>query len=632
MSITMQFGLVFFSESIIGTLTLRWLALDFLYRLMPDFFSGIASSIVATVAFATIVFIFIYRQFKPIEKIIKRVKSSGEILEEDRTVVLSAFRKISMLVIVFNVVGFIIGQLLVMIMDVKNGAVPYELSRLVIIMIQATCVGAIAALYGIYYLDSLFSSVRRLLNIHSISYFGNVKKHYVSGRILLVFAITLFFMGLNCFTCGYALLHGDNIPAGTNIMKTYILYGARCIAVIFAECFGLIYIVVNEMKNRISQTTKIVTELEGSGDLSRRINISMTDDIGNLISHLNSLMDKLSSMIIDLQAETKNVSSSATVLTSSSTKSLEALESMKESVLQIDSEDKHTNEIIASTYTDIQGLKENAKQVEEQVLSQSESIEKASAAITQMAGNITNISVTANNADDVSEKLRISSKQGAEALSLAEQAIALIQQSSEEVANAVSMIQKISSQTNLLSMNASIEAAHAGSFGAGFAVVANEVRNLANTSAVNAKTIKQHIKDMSERIAKGVDAMQKTGDAFKLIDSGIEQSADIVKQITEAIEEQRIGTNDTLNATKEVVSAINSIKDLASSQRAHTENVVENTKNIVASSKLISSALTQTSNAVTNLNSVLADVDKCATENTESVQKMKTRIDEFKTV
>lgn len=137
---------------------------------------------------------------------------------------------------------------------------------------------------------------------------------------------------------------------------------------------------------------------------------------------------------------------------------------------------------------------------------------------------------------------------------------------------------------------------------------------------------------MSERITKGVEAMQKTGDAFKLIDSGIEQSADIVKQITEAIEEQRIGTNDTLNATKEVVSAINSIKDLASSQRAHTENVVENTKNIVTSSKLISSALTQTSEAVTNLNSVLADVDKCATENTESVQKMKTRIDEFKTV
>ena len=82
-------------------------------------------------------------------------------------------------------------------------------------------------------------------------------------------------------------------------------------------------------------------------------------------------------------------------------------------------------------------MKENAKQVEEQVLSQSESIEKASAAITQMAGNITNISITANNADDVSEKLRISSKQGAEALTLAEQAIALIQQSSEEVVNAV---------------------------------------------------------------------------------------------------------------------------------------------------------------------------------------------------
>lgn len=631
MNITKRFTPVVFAGSIAGTLTLRWLALEFLYRLMPEFWTGIVSSLLATGALACIVIFIIALFLRPIEVISKRISQTGEIKETDRNTVIAAYRKVSIAVVIQNVVGFIIGQLLVMVLDVKAGVVPYQLSRLVIIMIQATCVGSIVALYDIYYLDMLFAGCRKILNIHSMDMFGSVKKHSIATRILLVSAVTLFFMGLNAFTCGYALLHGDNITSNTNILGTYLGYGIKCITITFVECFGLIVIVVLEMKQRIAATSRTLSELENSGDLSKRINISMTDDIGNLISNLNGLMDKLSLMIIGLQGETRNVSDSANILTTSSAKSLDALKLMNASVSQIDSQDKITNEIVSKTYSDIQGLKENAHKVEQQVVSQSESLQRASASITQMAGNISSIAETAKKADEISEKLRDTSKQGTEAIKSAEEAILLIQQASKEIQETVGLIQNISSQTNLLSMNASIEAAHAGSFGTGFAVVANEVRTLASTSASNAQTIKKHMQEMSNRINNGVEAMQKAGSSFSLIDTGIEDTANIIQQISHAAEEQSTGANETLKATQDVVNSINSIRDLARSQSEHTSNVAESTKNIVSSSEAISSALKQTAEAVASLNNALINVDQCATQNTASVQKMKVHIDEFKT-
>jgi len=216
-------------------------------------------------------------------------------------------------------------------------------------------------------------------------------------------------------------------------------------------------------------------------------------------------------------------------------------------------------------------------------------------------------------------------------INTAEEAISLIQESSQSVQMAVAMIKKISSETNLLAMNASIEAAHAGEFGQGFAVVADEVRNLASTTAQNLQIVSTNMSEMEEKITNGVNAMQDARNAFNMIDQGVVETAGIVRRIAESVEEQRKGTVETLSASQEVVQSISSIKELAVSQRQHTDNVYENTKNIVASSNSITQSLSITEDAANNLNSILSDVNNCVEENNSSVMKMKSHIDEFKT-
>ena len=136
---------------------------------------------------------------------------------------------------------------------------------------------------------------------------------------------------------------------------------------------------------------------------------------------------------------------------------------------------------------------------------------------------------------------------------------------------------------------------------------------------------------MEEKIQAGVSAMNQAKNAFNSIDKGVEQTAEIVRRIAEAVEEQRIGTRETLAASQEVVNSIHSIQELAVSQRQHTDNVYENTKNIVESSNNITKSLKQTSDASRNLNTILSSVNECVAENDTAVQSMQSVIREFKT-
>ena len=628
-NITLKFISTTYIMGICGAMTLRWLAL--LYRQLPDFWTGVGTTIGSVVILASIVAAIMIPALKPIEKIAREITNGVSPTAEHQKILAKAVKTVKIWVVAENVAGFIVGQIAVSILDFVNGAVPYTASRFSIILVQATCVGIIASLYELFYFEVLLVPYRNLLNIHSMEAFGVKKVNNVALKVIGTVSVVLIFMGVNAMTAGYALLHGDNLPESSLMMSEYLKGGIICILFVFVECIGVIIIIMNDLGSRIKKASKIVSELEKSGNLSGRINITTADEVGVLISNQNELMEKLTGTINVLKKETNKVNDSAQVLTESSSKSLVALESVKQSVYAIESEDKKTNEIISSTYSDIESLKGNAMKVEELVVGQSLSIEQASNSIHEMVNSIANISDITKKADEVSEKLRVTSHSGSQSIKTAEEAIKLIQESSEAVHNAVLIIKKISGQTNLLAMNASIEAAHAGEFGQGFAVVADEVRTLAANSAKNVQTVNDYISDMAEKIENGVQAMQDAKQAFEVIDSGVEETADIVRSIAHAVDIQREGTEETLSATQEVVNSISSIKELASLQRMHTDNVYENTKNIVSSSQAITEALKQTSQAAVNLNEILSDVDKCAADNTSSIQKMKSQIEVFKT-
>lgn len=624
-----KFFIAFSLATIGGALTLRWLALDFLYANMPDFIPGIAGTLISSAALATSFSFVLYHWISKIEKVGKKVQKTGEVTEKDKKTVLVFFKTLKSLIVVENVCGFFIGQLVCMILDFKNGVLPYELSRAVIIMIQASLVGVIAGMYEVYYLDNKLGPYRKLLQIRSVRDMPG-KSHTISSRILVTCIAALFFMGINCFTCGYSIIHGDNIASGANLMQEYLLRGIRCLILVAAECVGLILIVLKEMKNRLAATSELVTNLADTGDITKRIDVSMQDDIAVLISSLNFFLDKLEGIIMNLSTDSSAVSDTANILEESAAKSVESLKVVKEAVAFIDSEDKNNNESIKKAYTDIQSVKDDAERVEKHIRNQASAMNETSEAVAKMNESIENVANISLMANQISDKLKRTSEMGTEAIQTAVNAISEIQGASVQIQGIIKMIQKIASQTNLLSMNASIEAAHAGSFGAGFAVVADEVRSLANTSSKNAKTIKDYMNEMSQKIDNGVSAIQKAGLAFNQIDSDVDETVRIVEQIRQATELQKIGAADTLQSTQTVVEAINQIEEVAKQQRQHADAVYTVMLNVVNSSQEITNALEKTSESIECVSVNLTDVEDCSRINKVSVESMNDHINLFK--
>ena len=456
------------------------------------------------------------------------------------------------------------------------------------------------------------------------------KSHTISSRILVTCIAALFFMGINCFTCGYSIIHGDNIASGANLMQEYLLRGIRCLILVAAECVGLILIVLKEMKNRLAATSELVTNLADTGDITKRIDVSMQDDIAVLISSLNFFLDKLEGIIMNLSTDSSAVSDTANILEESAAKSVESLKVVKEAVAFIDSEDKNNNESIKKAYTDIQSVKDDAERVEKHIRNQASAMNETSEAVAKMNESIENVANISLMANQISDKLKRTSEMGTEAIQTAVNAISEIQGASVQIQGIIKMIQKIASQTNLLSMNASIEAAHAGSFGAGFAVVADEVRSLANTSSKNAKTIKDYMNEMSQKIDNGVSAIQKAGLAFNQIDSDVDETVRIVEQIRQATELQKIGAADTLQSTQTVVEAINQIEEVAKQQRQHADAVYTVMLNVVNSSQEITNALEKTSESIECVSVNLTDVEDCSRINKVSVESMNDHINLFK--
>ena len=630
MRLTEKYLITFFGISLFGMFFLRWLALDFMYRNMQAYWSGLALSLISTLVLAAVIGAFIFRALIPYEKTVKKLRNGGTVTLEEKDTALKAYSKVVFFVILTNVIGFFVGQGIVLILGVcviKD--TPPIASRLILTMVQATLVGTMAAFYEIFALSNFMSEDRKLLQIRSLKEFGKKRFSPFSSRIIAVSAVTLIFMGVNSFTAPYGLIYNQGEPV-SDIYAEYYISSIKAVVGSFIPCIATINLVALEIRRRIKENTKIISELGENGDLISRINISMNDDFGNFTEKLNGFLDQLSALVKNLINETNMTTDAVQLLTGAADNSNKAHCAMKESILRIYEEGNNQNRLIAENSDNIKKIAESARFVEEQVLLQTDSVHQSSNAIGEMAANISSVAEMSEKANSYSENLQKSSSSGATALSAAVKSIAEIQTSSHEVQEIIKVIQQISSQTNLLAMNAAIEAAHAGEFGAGFAVVADEVRSLAASSSKSAKEIQTYIKDMVEKVDFGVASIAAAGKAFESISADVEQTSKLIETISSSMEKQRTGARDMIISSGEIVNAIGRIKDLSQKQREAAESMASAFNVLVESTENIANALDENSKNSRTLSDAFESVNDSIFRSNTAVEKMKEQISIFK--
>lgn len=630
MSIFKRYLALFVPVTIISVSLLRWYAMEFLYRTPEKYWPGMPTTLGAAVILMFIVVIILFIITRPFNKIIRKASRGETVTTEETKFALGIYEKINIITISANVVGFFIGQIGVIALEVSQGIIEYHPSRIILTVIQATLIGALSASYTVFILNELFAPFRKVLRIHSADVFAKKQIMPLNTTLLIISAVALAYMCCNTLSVSFEIINRQAVNPVPDALSEYFKGGALVFVVSFIPAFGILWFILRNLKRRISETSKMLHEMGENGNLTDRLDITIMDDFGILTSSINSFMSKLAAIITNLRNEASVVAESAMNLTEEIESATAALSQMSTSYTCIDAQGDRQNNLVVSVHNDITGMAESAESVDKEVSEQSSAVQQSSASIAEMVANINSVAEISKKAGSISSVLSSTSKEGNQAIGDAVKAIEEIQAASTEVQNIVKVIQNIASQTNLLSMNAAIEAAHAGSAGQGFAVVANEVRSLAESSAKSTKEIGTHIKNMVNKITAGVLAIQTAGQAFQEIDENVDHTSELVQTIANAMEEQRVGAKETMQATSYFVESVNRIKSLSEKQTEYSRSVDNAMNDVVASSKEISAVIREATLSCNKLVEVVQKVTTAVQSNDQAVSKMNSAMGIFK--
>ncbi len=370
---------------------------------------------------------------------------------------------------------------------------------------------------------------------------------------------------------------------------------------------------------------------QGDADLTMRIPMRRADEIGTLVDGFNGFVEKLQGMISKLQGTQGTLGAIGADLASSSHESAAAITQI---LANIDGVRKQTSfqaasveKMSAAMDTVSRGIDRLDALIETQVTGSVE----ASASVEEMIGNIASVTSSVNMMAQRFESLMKESQDGRVKQEAVDARVKEISKQSEQLLDANAAITGIAAQTNLLAMNAAIEAAHAGDAGKGFSVVADEIRRLSETSAEQSRKIGTELTRIKAGIAEVVDVSRESETAFSSLNAGIEKTGALVKEIEGAMSEQKEGSRQILEALRDMSEASSEVKDKASEMKQETRRAMEAMKDVSEASSTIAGSMDEMSVGSREINESAQTLANLAGKTNDSIKEMEAVIGRFRT-
>ncbi len=396
--------------------------------------------------------------------------------------------------------------------------------------------------------------------------------------------------------------------------------------VILIIIFFILNLIINKPLLIVRESMKKGTD----GDLTAEIKISSKDEIGQLSSDYNGLLSslrKLVRQVADSISHARNVSMNLSSASEESSAALEEISvtvsNMKDKITTLDGE-------LINLKSEVTGIDSSVLAVSEQIKQQNYHISDSSSSIEQMDSSIKNVAGTAENKMIIVQGLTQIAADGEREMTVTIDVINEISSFTNTIMEILSVINKIASQTNLLAMNAAIEAAHAGDAGKGFAVVADEIRKLAEDTGKNAKEITVTLKKVIENIEKSSDSSKKTGEYFKSIVTDISDVSDAMLEIKTSMNELSVGSS-------ELTKSLSILKDSSHTVETSTLDIVRQSSMITTSIKNVERISNETKTGMEEVtygvNEIFTSaqlVAESGVENSESVRQIEEGLNKFK--
>ncbi len=408
-----------------------------------------------------------------------------------------------------------------------------------------------------------------------------------------------------------------------------VFSGNMRISVILFVCIVLLGIlslfIVHRSVNPIKKLVQTIMKIADS-DFTSRTDSPRNDEIGFIGKALNVMMEKTETLIRDIKKTIITVDTTNESFAAALNESGVATRQMIASIDSVNTNLEKHNSVIKSTLSSVTEMVNATENIKKTIETQSSAVSESSASIEEMVSSINSVNKSSEKAAQISKQLLEIARNGGDKIKKTSAAILEINTASGKISEAIGGIARIAATTNLLSMNAAIEAAHAGDAGKGFAVVAEEIRKLANDSQAEAKTIKVNVKDTIEKIANGTKLSEEVGKAFSEIMEDINNTVNLIMEISSAMSEQRAGAHEILQSMEHLVRISAEIGEAVIKEADESTKLITATKQLDQVATEIYNVSTEQKLGGQEIINGLEGVQEIAQKIHDSIEELNTRI------
>ncbi len=395
---------------------------------------------------------------------------------------------------------------------------------------------------------------------------------------------------------------------------------------------GLIAFFVGQ---RISKPIRLVADAladisRGEGDLSRSIEVRTKDETGLVSTYFNEFTQKLSAIILKVRSSSEKLSETGEDLMANSTETASAVNQISSNIESINRRVISQAAGVSETMSTVQQILKNIDSLNSLIENQSASVTESSAAIEEMVSNIGSVTKNVEHASAHFVKLSTASDNGKKRITDVIARISEIEKQSTTLSEANTIITGIAAQTNLLAMNAAIEAAHAGDAGRGFSVVSDEIRKMAEDAAAQSKKVSKDIKKIKESIQKVVASSKEAEKAFDDTLSLVKTVDSLENEIKNSVVEQNAGSRQILQAITQINGVTAKVRDSSSEMSEGSKQILSSVGSLIQVTEEIRQGMGEIASGMGEINKATVSISDMGNRNKAYIGEVAQEVSRFK--
>ena len=373
--------------------------------------------------------------------------------------------------------------------------------------------------------------------------------------------------------------------------------------------------------------TQKVAEKDYTGDA---LPVTTRNEIGLLSNDLNSFKDETHALLTDIKKSVEISLNTAENVNSSMTKTSKSVEEIIKNINTVKERAGFQSESVLKSDETIQNMLSKISELNENASLQVDCVSNSSSAVEEMVANIRSVTQILESNSKTVESLGAESETGRKKIKESTELAANILDKSKGLVEASAIVQSIASQTNLLAMNAAIEAAHAGEAGKGFAVVADEIRKLAEQSNTQGKNIGNQLSELQNIIQGVSDNTKAVQNQFEVIFDLTNQVQQQESVIRNAMDEQNAGNVQVLQSINEIRSSADVVKENSEVLLKGGRQIGEEMKNLENVTQEITDSMNKMAEDSVEITQTVEQCHNLSNENQDNLEELSSNVGMFK--